>query len=66
MAKTKLTKQEATALLVVMRKELEIIFEELELSSNDKAKAVLDNLAVILKKGLKTNPDTNDIYKLFE
>ena len=68
MGRTKLTQSEKTALLVVIRKELKILFEETEvgLPDYDKVTAqVIDNLTYIIEDGLKVDPENNDIYEIF-
>jgi len=54
MGRTKLTNPEKIALLVVIRKELKLLFEEIETTLPDykeKSKSVIDTLSHILEVG---------------
>jgi hypothetical protein len=69
MGRTKLTKSEKTALLVVIRKELQVLLEELETGLPDYDQAtdlIMENLSYILKEGLKTDPEDSNIYEIFD
>jgi hypothetical protein len=69
MGRTKLTKSEKTALLVVIRKELQVLLEGLETDLPDYDQAtdlIMENLSYILKDGLKTDPEDNNIYEIFD
>jgi hypothetical protein len=69
MGRTKLTNPEKIALLVVIRKELKLLFEEIETTLPDykeKSKSVIDTLSHILEVGLETDPEDDDIYKIFD
>lgn len=69
MGRTKLTSKETTALLVVIRKELLSIFEDLDADVKDlpeRTKSITDNLTYIIEKGLNTDPETKKVYDLFK
>ena len=69
MGRTKLTNPEKIALLVVIRKELKLLFEEIETTLPDykeKSKSVIDTLPHILEVGLETDPEDDDIYKILD
>ena len=69
MGRTKLTNPEKIPLLVVIRKELKLLFEEIETTLPDykeKSKSVIDTLSHILEVGLETDPEDDDIYKIFD
>lgn len=69
MSKNKLTLAEKIALLIVIRKELETIFSETEITLTEfrsEAKAVIDNLSSILQQGFKIDPEDNAYYNMFD
>jgi len=69
MGRTKLTRPEISALLITIRDELKLLFEELELDSSaefkKKASTVVGNLGYIIKEKLKADPDDKNIYEIF-
>jgi hypothetical protein len=71
MGRAKLTRQEITALIVTMRNELKILFEELqdETSLADykpRTESIINNLSYLIEQGLNTDPETKDVYSLFD
>ena len=71
MGRSKLTREEITALLVTMRNELKILFEELEKETtladfNPRTESITNNLAYLIEQELSTDPETKDIYAIFD
>lgn len=70
-AKIGLTKQQITALLITMRKELAVIFTqtaELDKIKDgaDRKKRIQEDLAYLIKEGFKADPEDANIYEIFK
>jgi hypothetical protein len=61
MGRVKLTKQEIIALLVTIRAELKILFEELGLKQS-----IVADLTTILEKEFNIDPESKEIYEIFD
>jgi hypothetical protein len=66
-----LTKPQITALLVTIRKELEVIFhQDSDLRQIKEGpvreKRIIEDLAYLIKEGYKADPDDANIYKIFD
>ena len=60
MGRTKLTRQEIVALLITIRDELKILFEELDLEQS-----IVTDLASLIKKEFNVDPENKKIYEIF-
>lgn len=61
MGRIKLTQQEMIALLVNIKNELNILFNELDIKQN-----IVANLSSLIKEEFKVDPESEDIYKIFD
>ena len=61
MGKVKLTKREIIVLLVTIRSELKILFEELGLEQ-----FIVKDLTTLLEKEFNIDPEREEIYKIFD
>jgi len=70
MKKANLTKQQNIALLITMQKELQTIFAitpELDKLKDgfERKKRIIEDITYLIKEGFKTDPETSDIYQVF-
>jgi len=56
MGRTKLTKQEIAALLITIRDELRILFEELKLKQS-----IVENLTTLIEKEFKVDSESKEV-----
>lgn len=56
----KLTRKEITVLLVTIRNELKILFDELEIEQS-----IVPELSKLIKKEFNIDPENEEIYKIF-
>lgn len=56
----KLTRKEITILLVTIRNELKILFDELEIEQS-----IVPELSKLIKKEFNIDPENEEIYKIF-
>jgi hypothetical protein len=61
MGRVKLTKQEIIALLVTIRAELKILFEELGLKQS-----IVSDLTTLIEKEFNIDPESREIYEIFD